>query len=409
MTDEKTDASADNKPQPPEAPQNAPLDAPHKNSVSGGHLEEQRALGKAQTSSPAKNEGKGLQSDIAQILSEVKLPERRDLGVAFPPQEAPQQYDTILGASAKTGEPGPVAIPHIQENVSAEAHESVVPVHTLKQDLQHVVRDQKISVVRAVALEQEKTRGLAADAQVQSRPRRQRFVGVAFTVALLVLLGILALSGVYFIAKQKVGTTPVEITNDALVFAEQTARYSISSQSPQTVKNDLAAGRNASGALGSMIRVIPTVGLGESTRPATFAEFADAIGAQPPESLLRALGDTFFFGFHTVDENAPFVVATVTSYDHAFAGMLEWEKTMNADLAPIFANVPRLTEGENGIPTERFFSDRIFRNYDVRALSDDSGTIQLYYAFPTRTILVIAESPYTFTEILNRLQAARRL
>ena len=49
------------------------------------------------------------------------------------------------------------------------------------------------------------------------------------------------------------------------------------------------------------------------------------------------------------------------------------------------------------------------RNYDVRALKDDDGTIQLYYSFPTRNVLIIAESPFSFTEILSRLRADRRL
>lgn len=65
--------------------------------------------------------------------------------------------------------------------------------------------------------------------------------------------------------------------------------------------------------------------------------------------------------------------------------------------------------GPDGIQVQRPFSDLVMRNYDVRALKDNDGVIQLYYSFPTRDLLVIAESPYTFTEILSRLQAGRRL
>jgi hypothetical protein len=48
-------------------------------------------------------------------------------------------------------------------------------------------------------------------------------------------------------------------------------------------------------------------------------------------------------------------------------------------------------------------------NYDVRELKDDSGNVVLYYSFPTPNILVIAESPHSFTEVLSRLQAQREL
>ena len=55
------------------------------------------------------------------------------------------------------------------------------------------------------------------------------------------------------------------------------------------------------------------------------------------------------------------------------------------------------------------YEDLVMRNYDVRALKDDAGEIQLYYSFPTQNILIIAESPYSFPEILSRLQASRQL
>jgi len=63
----------------------------------------------------------------------------------------------------------------------------------------------------------------------------------------------------------------------------------------------------------------------------------------------------------------------------------------------------------NGYIGEGVGVQTIKRNYDVRALRDDAGNIELYYSFPTQNILVIAESPYSFAEILNRLQAARKI
>jgi hypothetical protein len=58
---------------------------------------------------------------------------------------------------------------------------------------------------------------------------------------------------------------------------------------------------------------------------------------------------------------------------------------------------------------ERQFEDTVMQNFDVRELKDDNGDTQLYYSFPTRTILIIAESKYSFPEILSRLRADRRL
>ncbi|MBI2088133.1 MAG: hypothetical protein HYT78_05230 [Deltaproteobacteria bacterium] len=144
-------------------------------------------------------------------------------------------------------------------------------------------------------------------------------------------------------------------------------------------------------------------------RPATLKEFFKALGTHAPDDLLRALSDTYFFGIHTVDKNAPVFVIPVVSYSRAFEGMLAWESSMNADLVPLFTAVPALRRDENDLPILRTFEDTVMNNYDVRQLKDDAGEVVLYYSFPTTQLLVIAESPYSFVEILSRLQAGRRL
>jgi hypothetical protein len=121
------------------------------------------------------------------------------------------------------------------------------------------------------------------------------------------------------------------------------------------------------------------------------------------------VGSDFFFGLHVVDKNAPVLVIPVTNYDRAFAGMLAWEGTMNGDLSPAFTPVPATVLDSNGIPSQRLFADDVMRNYDVRELKDDSGQVQLYYSFPNPNLLIIAESPYSFPELLSRLQSVRRL
>jgi hypothetical protein len=293
-------------------------------------------------------------------------------------------------------------------------------MHTLKDDLQGVVREQKISVVRAAAIEADKRRGVE---QLDIAPKRS-YRGMILAAIALFVLGLLALFGVYYVETQTAAPTP-QVQNDSLVFAESSEALPLDGQSPATLKSLLASLRSKNGSLGSISRVIPTVSDNGVARPATLAEFMAAIDAHMPDDLLRALSDKFFLGFHTVDKNAPVIIVPVTSYDRAFAGMLAWEPRMNADLTPLFTPVPQFTNqngiptqlftpvpqftNQNGIPTQRAFTDSVFRNYDVRTLSDDAGTIELYYSFPTRNILIIAESPYTFTEVLTRLQARSSL
>jgi len=366
---------------------------------------------------PSAPETEPMKNDIEKILKEIKLPERRTSGASdiHPRQIEVKNFDTVLGAETKADiQEQKVAAAQQPTNPVPKSEEdtSVVAMHTLKQDLKSVVHDKNISVVRAASLEQSRARPEPID--TLEPPRKSVTTSVVIASLSLLLLGGAALLGVYYIGIQK--TTPsAKPQTDSLVFAEQSVPFPLSGKTSSVVKSQLAQLKNTSNAsLGSITRIIPTFSVASESgatteRVATFSEVLTSFGGRVPDSLVRALSDTFFFGIHAVDENAPIIVVPVTSYDRAFAGMLEWEKNINMDLSPIFPAIPNLMVDANGLPALRIFTDTVMRNYDVRALKDDSGAIQLYYSFPTRDILIIGESPYTFDEILSRLQAGRRL
>ncbi len=344
--------------------------------------------------------------DIAQILKDVKLPERRNFKASADKREPPST------PTPPVVEPAPKKIPP-----GPQERAIVTPLHTLKDDLQDVVRIRNMSAVRASALEQDKQRG-QADLVPPPQPRaiaqrsRRTFTYLFFAL-LLVALGAAALYGVDVVMQSKSVTPAPQYAS--LIFSEQTETLPIDNTTPTSLKQTIAQARQASGApLGSITRIVPTISTTTaagttSTTPATLAQFFAALGVQAPDGLLRGLGSDFFFGIHTVDINAPVFVIPVTSYDLAFAGMLTWESSMDQDLSPAFDAVPALTTGPDGLPTARTFTDAVMLNYDVRELKDDSGNVVLYYSFPTPNILVIAESPHSFTEVLSRLQAQREL
>jgi hypothetical protein len=347
--------------------------------------------------------------DIAKILQSVKLPERRDF-------KAAADIKAVVPEVLKEPEPAKSAPDQATpQRTGQDASSTVTPFRTLKDDLQSIVRDQKISLVRAVSLEEDKKRGqehLAPEQQEMRSRKSKRTFGILFASGIFIILGAAALFGVYYVAQQQAGVpTPPQ---SSILFAEQTVAFPLDDQSGQNLKNELAQARTKQlGSLGSITRVVPTIMATSSNGqtgevPATLAQFFSALGMNPPQELMNAIGPQFFFGFHVVDTNAPLFVIPVTSYDHAFAGMLAWEPTMDQDLSPVFTSVSP-TIVENGIPQQRTFQDEVLRNYDVRELTDDQGNIVLYYSFPTPDLLVIAQSPYSFTEILSRLQAEREL
>ncbi len=366
----------------------------------------------------------GVQSEIANILKGVKLPERSENASVATEKKESHVFDTALGAAkpdaAKVpATPAGTAAPATPETAGEKKSITasiVSPFRTLKDDLQGIVRDKKISLVRAAALESDKRRGQedVIGKELGTGRGSRRTFAIIFASVLLVLLGGAAFLGVYLIESTQNSPLP-QLPSSSLLFAENSVPFPLGSQSSLDVKRLLAQARNASSAtLGSITRIVPVIATTNdqgqpSQRPATLGEFLQALGTRTSPDLLRALGGDFFFGLHTVDKNAPVIVIPVTSYEHAFAGMLAWEATMNTDLAPVFTPVPDQTAGPGGLPQKREFQDLVMRNYDVRALKDDAGVIQLYYSFPNRTLLIIGESPYSFTEVLSRLRADRKL
>lgn len=358
------------------------------------------------------------QDDIAQILKEVKLPERNTATIPGekPIAKAPERvFDTTLGSHTEENAT-PVTPP--QPVVTAHSQSDVVPVHTLKDDLQEIVRDKKISVVRAAALEADKQR--PRQETEEERPR-SRVRGILFGIVMLCILGAAALGAVWYVQHQREATSP-DTQPPSLLFSEQTFSFSLSGPTPESeppsareIKSRIAANKGSAGlTLGAIARIVPTVATTQedgtpSQRPATAKEFLTAIGSGAPDELVQALSDEFFFGIHTVDMNAAVFVFEVSSYEHAFAGMLSWEKTISAGLSPIVSLVPTTIISETGSTTPNDFLDLVMRNYDVRALRDETGAVALYYSFPTRHTLIVAESPYSFAEILARLRATRRL
>ncbi len=344
-------------------------------------------------------------ADIAKILQGVKLPERRT-------PEKPADTKTPPPITAPNDTPSGKTAPPLDPE---KPRNTVSAVHTLRHDLQNAVHDQKISVVRAVSLEEDRraheTKGQEEAPAAQRRSKRT--FAIVFSVALMGILGASALFAVYTVMQERSSTPSTQI-DSSILFAEQSILLPLSNYSSRDLKRTIAEARISSpGTLGSIAQIIPVIAVTNpdgTTRnaPASFREFIRAIEGNPPDELIRALKDEFFFGIHTADENAPLMIIPITSYDHAFAGMLSWEETLNAELAPAFTSVSKLVTDPNGIPSKRVFQDLIMRNYDVRALRDDAGEIQLYYSFPSQNMLVIAESPYSFTEILSRLQASQK-
>ena len=132
-----------------------------------------------------------------------------------------------------------------------------------------------------------------------------------------------------------------------------------------------------------------------------------------PADLLRTLTGEYLLGVHTYDGTQAFLLLGVDSYEHAFAGMLQWERAMRGDLLPLFNREPRPYIPEEGVATSSVgsvpqliqtgFSDKIIENRDTRVILNTSGDILLLWAPLGPNLVVVTTNEYTLREIISRL------
>ena len=310
----------------------------------------------------------------------------------------------------------PVSIPETPEapvtpqtNIPPEKT-TIFPLHTLKDDMHNVVQGQNMSIVHAMALEQQKRMSNPRDSR-NTAPKHLSILLPVLIITSLVIVSIASLIGIIYV--ERLRSTPQQISDSSIVFSEKTVAIKINGSQSGMIKIALAnALKDTSDSQGSITRVMPQTSASTTDvapQEATLPEFFTALGINPPSQLIRSLSGKFFFGFHTLDRRYPIFVLPVISYDNAVAGMLDWEKSIDQDLSPIYTLVPTSKLNDSGVPIPRTFTHTIMYNADVRVLTNDAGVPVLYYSFPSPTILIIAENPYTFPEIISRLQAQREL
>src|SRR3989338_1521671 len=244
---------------------------------------------------------KKLRDDIASIINKIKLPERITLRMSGEKSKPPTPPPAPVPPTAEK-EPEKTAAPRPEETPAQtppqsgdapkepESPSSVASVHTLKDDLQNVVRDKKMSLVRAVALESEKKKGqehLAIGA-----PSR-KVIGIAIVAAILLALGLVAFVGVKSVLKQGVGNAQ-PATAPSLMFAEKTLPFPQETRTGIDLRRTLSAGARGipNMSLGAIVHIVPTSSQPDADGAAAeqamgIGEFLTAIGAQATPELIR--------------------------------------------------------------------------------------------------------------------------
>ncbi|MBU3968960.1 hypothetical protein KJ991_01970, partial [Patescibacteria group bacterium] len=252
----------------------------------------------------------------------------------------------------------------------------------------------------------------------------QRFLNKkTLIVAGSVLLFVVAIIIIVFSLTGSKNTSDVKIlpTQREIIFSNETKNIDTARLDKKDIISKILEERRLNTSqLGSITNILITTETAGVTRILSVDEFLNLLEIKLPDFLFRYLGDEFMLGIHSVRNIEPFLILETSSFENAFAGMLEWEKNMENDLGPIFIenSSKNKTEDESGnemaldnstttsesfVNIKKTFEDMVIRNKDIRVLKDINGNSKLMYFFPDRKTIVITTNQYTLVEVLDRL------
>jgi len=301
-------------------------------------------------------------------------------------------------------------IESIEERIKREAPDRapsiVKSIRTFRGDIEEGVASGKTTLVGIATANAQAEDGVSFGKVLESvRSEKTRRLAIVVISIALVGAGIL---GIY-LAYSAVSKPDIISSLPALLLpTEQTIAPNITTLSSEEFRTLLMRLRDETDQqVGTMLSVVPgnTVSNsdgGSSFEPLTSETFFTKALLNAPAGLVRSFAPQFLFGIHIFDGNQPFLMVKISSYESAFAGMLDWEESIIDSLGPILRKESDLSFGLGAFAIPKF-EDAVIKNVDVRALKNSRGKTVILYAFPSRGTLVITTNAETFGEILTRL------
>tara|TARA_B100000745_G_scaffold70940_1_gene42445 strand:+ start:17571 stop:18611 length:1041 start_codon:yes stop_codon:yes gene_type:complete len=275
-----------------------------------------------------------------------------------------------------------------------EENEAVV--HTLKDDVQDLVRNKKMSMVRMAALESEKRN---IEASVKKRNPWKITMFASLTV-LFIITGAVVIAGGYYAYLLNTSTETTTTFESNILFAEDLQRIDVSERSGRSILTTLSlAVDRRPAALGTITELYVSYVTADEPVRLTAMEFLSRATSNTPPTFMQTLDPDYMIGMYTTDDgNMPFVVLKTNSYSYAFTGMLDWERSIVQDLSPLMSRV--------ALPTTEQFEDTVVQNLDVRVLGGMRNP-KMLYSFINRSTIVITTDVRTLLEVANRVRIQR--
>lgn len=294
---------------------------------------------------------------------------------------------------------------------------SLSPIRTYKYDTAELIKNKHESVVSIAAAESKKRAKKHYAPQPEVSPSFLENNLAIVAVSLLFIVAGSALTWFFITPIEPTQNRASQTENSPVIFSDNSKELDVTTLRGIDLLRFLAKeGDEASLSLGAILHLDLVRGGIPEEISLTTEQFFAKIGGSVPDKLVRFLEPSFMLGIHGSTDHQPFLILKTSSFENAFASMLEWEENMNKDLSPLFG--PVLTNTTLTLPTgeevsttriviPRVFNDVVVRNVDTRLLRDDRGDIALLYAFPNAKTIIITTNENTFFEVFRRMTTSR--
>jgi hypothetical protein len=279
---------------------------------------------------------------------------------------------------------------------------SIRPLRTFKSDAEEAVKYGNISRVD-IAIAAQKKR----EAQKPIEYQEEKHTSPGLYIALIAIV-IIVLSGGWYYWFNSSATPQGKIVAPKVTiigivgFAKASIVTLDASSDPVTL---IAAKISASTpSLGTVAAIAPI----SSATATTMVPVSNVLAnTHIPNRLLRSLAPEYMIGSYEYDVQSPFIILKNTFFQNAYAGMLEWENTLGADLVPLINisdNTVSAADASRGT-----FSDGVISNVNVRVLKDAAGKVILAYAFADKDTVVITTNQTALKYLLNQILEVRTI
>jgi hypothetical protein len=285
------------------------------------------------------------------------------------------------------------------------------PLRTFKTDMAKAVGEKGLSAAKIAIAEQERlrNRSIGSPAVVEEAPKRSHW-GLIFLLLLILIAGGVG-AGSYWLHWNLLSFVPSSL-RAYVPFSSNTTPVVSTPKVPVgtpffSTETSLALNADDKAALASISKPTGLAGsfthlyLYRGSQVLGLTAARQALAATWPDAVTRVLNDQFMLGNFNLATNSDhrFIMLKPKFYEQAFNSLLNWERSMPDDLASMLG--PSSPRNERAAE----FSDRIFRNKDVRLLKNTAGQTILLYSFLDPDTIVITKDEETFAEIFKRFVA----